>query len=151
MELLNNVKLKLVLNIIGALILGFFEPISYLLFPILWLVVIDIATAMYLIRIVKKESLTSRGFFKKLPQLVLFLIALIAALHADPFFVEFGITQYQAAKLVLSFYGLYELFSILENLGKSGLPIAKQLAAMLEARLPDKINPSHQEDQSDRQ
>lgn len=129
--------MKVVLSLIFSTILCFFAPVSFLLMPILWLVLFDILTGMYVVRVVRKEGLTSRGFLKKLPQILMFLVALSAALHADPFFVTFGIAALQAAKLVCSFYGIYELFSILENLGSMGLPIAKQLAELLKAKLPD--------------
>lgn len=134
-----NLELKKTIMLISAAIISFLAPVNLLLMPILWLVIIDILTAMYYVRILQKQPLTSRGFFKKLPQLSLFFIAVVAALHADPFFVTLGVPVHQAAKLVISFYGLYELFSILENLGKMGLPIAKQLMNILSAKLPDEV------------
>lgn len=136
---MKQIDLKPVLIYLLTIFFAFFEPIEILLASILWLVLIDIVTGAYYIRMVLKEPLTSRGFFKKLPQVAKFLVAVVAALHADPFFVQFGLPQYQAAKLVISFYGLYELFSILENLGKSGLPVAKQIINILSAKLPAEI------------
>lgn len=136
---MKNLDLKTKIFPIATALLVFFEPIEVLLLSILWLVVIDIITGIYVARFIQKEAITSRGFFKKLPQVTKFLVAVIAALHADPFFVQFGLPSYQAAKLVISFYGLYELFSIMENLGKSGLPIAKQFTAILTAKLPEEI------------
>lgn len=133
--------LKKLLMVVLTPLFAFFEPVSLLIIPILWLVLIDIITGMYLVRVVKKEPLTSRGFFKKLPQVVMFLIAVVASLHANPFFVQFGLPEHQAVKMVVSFYGLYELFSILENLGNSGMPVAKQLTKLLSAKLPDEVKP----------
>lgn len=133
--------LKSFLLMVLTPILAFFEPVALLIVPILWLVLIDIITGMYLVRIVKKEPLTSRGFFKKLPQVVMFLLSVIASLHANPFFMQFGLPEHQAVKMVVSFYGLYELFSILENLGNSGMPVAKQLTKLLSAKLPDEVKP----------
>ncbi len=134
-----HIEFKKLVLIAFSAIISFLAPINLLLMPILWLVVFDILTAMYCVRILQKQPLTSRGFFKKLPQLSLFFIAVVAALHADPFFVTLGVPVHQAAKLVISFYGLYELFSILENLGKMGLPIAKQLMNILSAKLPYEV------------
>ncbi len=34
---------------------------------------------------------------------------------------------------------MYELFSILENLGRLGLPVATQLADLLKSKLPDEV------------
>lgn len=132
-------KIKVFLSSLVAPLLAFFEPVTALIAPILWLVLIDILTGMYATRIVEKKPLTSRGFLKKLPQIVMFFVAISASLHADPFFNEIGIEKFQSAKLVISFYGLYELFSILENLGRSGLPVAKQFARILQAKLPEEM------------
>lgn len=134
-----SAKLKILLAAIISPLLAFFEPVSFLIIPILWLVLLDIITGMYATRVVELKPLTSRGFFKKLPQLILFFIAIAASLHADPFFTTFGLAPHQSAKLVISFYGLYELFSILENLGRAGLPVAKQFSRILQAKLPDEV------------
>ena len=134
-----SVKTKVVWSALVAPLLAFFEPVTALIIPILWLVLFDIITGMYVVRVVEKNALTSRGFFKKLPQVVMFLIAISASLHADPFFGEIGIEKFQSAKLVISFYGLYELFSILENLGRAGLPIARNILNILQAKLPENI------------
>jgi phage-related holin len=131
--------IKNVLAVIFSAIISFYAPVQSLLLPILWLVIIDIVTGVYCARIVEKKPLNSRGLFKKLPQITMFLVAITAALHANPFFVTFGLPEYQAVKLVFAFYGLYELFSILENLGKSGLPVAKQIINILTAKLPDDV------------
>lgn len=136
---MKNLDLKTIILPLATTILAFFEPIEVLLHSILWLVLIDIITGIYVARVINKEALTSRGFFKKLPQVAKFLVAVVAALHADPFFVQFGLPGFQAAKLVISFYGIYELFSIMENLGKAGLPVAKQFTAILTAKLPEEI------------
>lgn len=135
----STAKIKAFLSLIVTPLLAFYEPVSSLILPVLWLVIMDILTGMYATRIVERKPLTSRGFLRKLPQLVMFLVAIAASLHADPFFNELGIEKFQSAKLVISFYGLYELFSILENLGRSGLPVAKQFAAILQAKLPDNV------------
>ena len=134
-----SVKTKVVLSSFLTPLLAFYEPISTLILPILWLVLFDIITGMYLARVVERRPLTSRAFFRKLPQVVMFLIAISAALHTEPFFVQLGIEKFQSSKWVVCFYGFYELFSILDNLGKSGLPVAKQISRILASKLPDTI------------
>jgi phage-related holin len=114
-------------------------PVQSFVMPVIWLIAFDVLTGLYVARFVTRTPLTSRRFLRKLPQLVMFTFAMSAALHADPFFVQFGLEAYQSAKFVISFYGLYELFSILENLGKSGLPVAKQIASLLKSKLPDEV------------
>lgn len=130
---------KVMLSGLLASLAAFYMPVQSFIMPVLWLVAFDIVTGVYVARVVENKSLTSRALFRKLPQLLMFLIAMSAAMHADPFFIQFGLGELQSAKFVISFYGLYELFSILENLGKSGLPVAKQLAALLKTKLPDDV------------
>lgn len=134
-----TVRNKVLISGILASLTTFYTPIHSFIMPVLWLVTFDIITGIYVARVIKKETLTSRGLFRKLPQLLMFLIAMSASMHADPFFVQFGLSEFQSAKFVISFYGLYELFSILENLGNSGLPVAKQISSMLKAKLPEDV------------
>lgn len=140
MELLSMSQIKKsVLSLLISPVLLFFSPVAMLVKALLWLVLIDIITGMYSAKFADKKDLTSRGFIKKLVPLSLFFLALTASLHAGVFFAEFGIDKIQPAKWVVSFYGLYELFSILENLGKCGLPVAKQIAAFLKQKLPTEV------------
>jgi phage-related holin len=115
-------------------------PVQSFILPVLWLVSFDVITGIYVSRFISNVEITSRRLFRKLPQLAMFFVAMSAALHADPFFVQFGLSQFQSTKFVISFYGLYELFSILENLGKAGLPVAKQLANILKSKLPEDVS-----------
>lgn len=130
---------KAVLSILISPLLLFFSPVAMLVQALLWLVIIDIISGMYSAKFADKKDLTSRGFLKKLVPLSLFFLALTASLHSGVFFAEFGIDKIQPAKWVISFYGLYELFSILENLGKCGLPIAKQISVFLKQKLPNEV------------
>jgi phage-related holin len=135
---------KFFLTLIITPILLLFMPVNHLIQPLLWLVFIDIITGMYVAKRVEKKDLTSRGFLQKLLPITLFFIAVAAALLSGVFFQEFGIEKLQPAKWVCAFYAIYELFSILENLGKSGLPVAKQIAAFLKTKLPNEVNPDKQ-------
>lgn len=139
MHELNEKLVKLGLSGILAMLTSFYSPVMNLMVAVLWLVAFDVLTGAYVAKVINREALTSRKFFRKMPQLLMFLVALTASIHADPFFVQFGLEEYKAAKFVVSFYGIYELLSILENLGKSGLPVAKQIAAMLKAKLPEEV------------
>jgi phage-related holin len=132
-------KIKAIISLIFAPLITFFAPVSAVVVPLLWLVVLDVTTGIYASRVIEKNPITSRGFFRKFPQVLMLFIAIAGAIHADPFFVQVGIEPFQSAKLVTSFYGLYELFSILENLGRSGLPVAKQFANLLQAKLPEEM------------
>ena len=136
---LSQIK-KLIISLLITPILLFFAPVSTFIAPLLWLVLFDIISGMYVAKRIEKKDLTSRGFLQKLVPITLFFIALASALHAGIFFKEFGIDKDQPAKWVCSFYAIYELFSILENLGKCGLPVAKQIADFLKTKVPEQLS-----------
>jgi toxin secretion/phage lysis holin len=129
---------KLYISVLLSPLCLYFEPYSALVKALGVLVVIDILTGLMSAR-KSGQDITSKSLFKKIPIVGLFLIALVAAKEASPLLVEFGIGAHQAGKWVCALYGVYELLSILENLGRLGLPVAKQLSEMLKAKLPEDI------------
>jgi len=137
-------KVKLILAAIISPILMFFDPYSALVKAIGLLVVIDIISG---ILAAKKEGqpLTSKALWNKIPRVALFLCALAAAKIASPLLLEFGIAEHQAGKWLCALYGAYEFFSVLENLGRLGLPVAKQLSELLKSKLPEDIKKATEE------
>lgn len=129
---------KLLISVIVSPLLMYFEPYSALVKAIGILVVFDIATGVMAARKEGKD-ITSRSFFKKIPAVALFLIALAGAKEASPALLEFGIEAHQAGKLFCALYALYELLSLLENCGKLGMPIASQITKLLKAKLPTDV------------
>lgn len=129
-------KLKLIYAFVISPILMFFEPYAVLVKAIGMLVCIDIFTGALAS---KKEGkpVTSKALRAKVPVVGMFLIALAAAKESSPLLMEFGIAAHQAGKWLCALYGMYELLSVLENLGRLGLPVAKQLSEMLKAKLPE--------------
>ena len=125
-------RLKLFYSLVLSPLLMFFEPYMILVKAIGILVILDIITGIMAARKEGKD-ITSRGLYKKIPIVGLFLLGLAAAKVSNPLLIEFGIEQHQAGKWLCSLYGIYELLSILENLGKLGLPVASQLADKLKA------------------
>lgn len=123
-----------------APILTFFEPYSVLVKALGILVAMDIITGIAASR-KEGKAITSKRLWPKIMQVGLFLFGLAAAKYASPLLVEFGIEEHQGGKLFCALYGAYEFFSILENLGRLGLPIAKQFANLLREKLPQDIKP----------
>lgn len=119
---------------IGGFLLSLITPpevIQTLLFGLAWLIVADIATGVWVAYKYKKESLTSRRFFGKIKQVGVFAIGLWAMVQADSNLQVFGLQEHWGAKLFCGLYAFYELFSLLENLGTMGLPIAKEVKDIL--------------------
>ncbi len=131
-----NAKIKIQYSLLVSPLVLFFEPYEALVKAVGLLVIMDIASGLVA---AKKEnkSLTSRRFLAKVIHVVLFLVGLAAAGAASPLLKEFGIEAHQAGKWFCALYGTYELFSIFENLGRMGFPIAKQFSAFLKSKLPD--------------
>lgn len=129
---------KLLMALVVSPLIMFYDPYSALIQAIGILVIMDIATGIFA---AKKEGqdIKSRAFLRKIPQVVLFLFGLAAAKEASPLLVEFGIAEHQIGKWFCALYGAYELFSVLENLGRLGLPVAKQMSDLLRSKLPDDV------------
>ncbi len=131
-------KVKLIYSIALSPLMIYFEPYSVLVKAIGVLVALDIISGMIASR-KEHKPISSRRFLRKIPQVALFLFGLAAAKEASPLLMEFGIEAHQAGKWFCALYGIYEFFSILENLGRLGLPIAKQFSALLQSKLPEDI------------
>ncbi len=132
----NTSKTKMFLSMILAPVLAFFDPYIILVKAIGLLVIFDMVSGIIAAR-KEGKAINSRSLLKKVPQVVLFLFGLAAAKFASPLLQEFGIDAHQAGKWFCALYGLYEFFSVLENLGRMGMPVAKQFTALLKARLPE--------------
>ena len=134
---------KLLLSFIIAPLLLTLEPYTGLVKSIGFLIAIDMVTGMFAARY-EGKAIQSRQLLRKVPQVVLFLIGLAAAHVASPMLQEFGIQAHQAGRWFCALYGLYEFFSVFENLGRLNFPVARQFSQLLKARLPDdvKIDPS---------
>lgn len=110
---------------------GFLLPVKPFFIGIIGLIIIDILSGMYVAYFVKNESLTSKRFFGKIKQIAAFAVGLWAMLLADKNLEAFGLTDHWGVKMFCALYTFYELFSILENLGNAGLPIAKEIQGLL--------------------
>lgn len=131
-------KTKLIYSFLLAPLLTFFDPYSALVKAIGLLVTTDIFTGILAAR-KEGKPIQSRSFLKKIPQVALFLIGLAAAKFASPLLEEFAIDAHQAGKWFCALYGMYEFLSILENLGRLGMPVAKQFSDLLKKKLPEEM------------
>lgn len=131
-------------------LLNLVAPVQHLFFPLIWLVVIDIASGIYKSRVTNKQPITSKSFFERKSKVILIWVAgLLTMLLADKFLKEINITGNWGAKIYCVWYALYEVISILENLGDSGLPGAKNILALLRGKLPSNIDKSLTKDDNE--
>lgn len=140
---IEDFKLSGIYAVIVTPIINLVAPVQHLFMPLIWLVVIDIISGIYKNRIKKKQPITSKKFFERKSKVVLvWTLGLLTMLLADKFLLEVGIDGHWAAKVYCVWYALYEVISILENLGDSGLPGAKNILKLLRGRLPNNIDTS---------
>lgn len=146
-KLLGVTQKKLILSAILGLIIQFLGDTAPFVKSIFILVVMDIVLGLICAKWYRLESITTRRFLTKIRELGLFAIGLAAFIVSQDAFVEFGLNKFFGAKFFCSAYIFYELFSILENLGDMGFPIASQIKKALQAKLPKELNNEEQNDQ----
>lgn len=134
----STTKWKLLYSAVVSPLFMYFDPYSALVKAIGILVILDVVSGILAAR-KENKPISSRVFLKKIPQVILFVFGLAAAKEASPLLLEFGIEAHRAGKWFCALYGVYELFSILENLGRLGLPVAKQFSQLLQSKLPEEL------------
>ncbi len=146
---IDDLKLSGILSLLATPLINLVAPVQHLFLPLIWLVVIDILSGIYKNRIYKKEPITSKKFFERKSKVVLVWSAgLVTMLLADTFLKEIGIDGHWGAKVYCVWYALYEVISILENIGDSGLPGAKSILKLLRGKLPANIDKSLEKEES---
>ncbi len=131
--------MKFIISSVVAFIVSFLGDTAPLVKSVFWLVTIDMITGMLSSRFYKKEALTTRRFMRKIRDLGMFAIALASFILASDAFVFLKLDKYTGALFFCSIYSIYELFSILENLGEMNFPIAKQIKDYIQNKLPKDI------------
>lgn len=132
-------EVKLAISSILGLAVTFMGDTTPFVKAVFMLVVIDIITGMIAAKYFRKQDLTTKKFVRKVRELGLFGVGLAAFIIANDAFLQVGLASGWAAKFFCSTYMFYELFSILENLGDMGFPIAKQIKQALKAKLPKEL------------
>lgn len=144
----STTKIKLILSAIISPLVMYFDPYLVLLKAIGILVALDIITGIlaktkeeYKIITLEtvKRTFKSRRFFSKVIHLGLFFLGLVAAKESSPILAEFGIEPHQGGKWFIALYGVYELFSVMENLGRLGLVGADLFSKFLKKKLPEDV------------
>lgn len=77
---------------------------------------------------------------------ILFFVGLHQIDTSDVLLMKLGMDQYEAGIYWCVAYGLYELTSILENLGRLNFPIAKQVRKWINSKVPDEFKHEDKDD-----
>jgi len=132
-------RLKMILSAVLAIIINFLGDTSPFLKSIFALVIIDVILGLICAKFYRFEDIKTRRFVEKIRELGLFSVGLAAFIFSAQAFAHFGLSKMWGAKFYCSAYMIYELFSILENLGDMGFPIAKQIKEVLKKKIPTEL------------
>lgn len=78
------------------------------------------------------KKLRSKGL-----EVSMFIITLFATLSINVFWKQYGLDGLTVSHYLISAFGFYHFFSILQNMGKMGLPVAGYFQKWIESKAPD--------------
>lgn len=87
-----------------------------------------------------------KKFLGKLKEIGLFVVVLAAAIFINPLWEQYGLKAYFVANSFIGMYGFYHFFSIVQNAGKLGFPIANQFQKFIESKANDLANISKKDE-----
>ena len=135
-------------------IMGFYAPVSDMLWLLVLLAATDIVTGVITNVIILKEKFSSKRFWqRKAVVTVLFFLGLTGVLAVDLMLKSIAepLNSWISKSWIL-FYGVYELISILENLAKTKkLPLVSRIINVIYGKLPQDVVDVVREEKKDTQ
>jgi len=135
-------KFQIALSAVLAFMGNYLGATAPLVKSIFLLVIIDVVLGMIASKYYRGIDLSTKRFIIKIREMGLFAVGLAAFIICDTAFISVGIASLWAAKFYCSAYAFYELFSIVENLGDMGFPVAANIKKMLKAKLDNNLIPT---------
>lgn len=83
------------------------------------------------------QKFSPRKFLGKIKEIGLFIVVLFATISINPLWKQYGIAEQFIANSFIGAYGFYHFFSILQNAGKLGFPIANYFQKFIESKVAD--------------
>ena len=131
--------IKLGLSSFLSLIYNAFSPTFNLLNALCIVIAIDFAIGVYQ-SFSEGNKFNPKKFLSKLKEIGLFIVVLAAAIFINPLWEQYGLKAYFVANSFIGMYGFYHFFSIVQNAGKLGFPIATQFQKFIESKASDLAN-----------
>lgn len=121
---------------IGSLCVQYFSPSINLLQALGICILLDFVIGLYHSYSVKVKF-DPKKFLSKLKELGLFVVVLFATIAINPLWAHYGIANQWMANSFIGAYGFYHFFSILQNAGKLGFPIANYFQKFIESKVTE--------------
>ena len=140
--------IKLTLSAICSYIYTLFEPSFPLLQALAIVMIIDFVLGVWQAFSIGKKF-DPKKFLSKLKEAGLFVVVLAAAIFINPLWEQYGLKAHLIANYLISAYGFYHFFSILQNAGKMGFPLASVLQKFIESKSTDLANINKKEENNE--
>ena len=144
-EITYQKMIKLGISSIATTIYNAFHPSFDLLQALCIVISIDFVIGVYQ-SFNAGFKFSPKKFLGKLKEIGLFVVVLAAAIFINPLWEQYGLKAQFVANSFIGMYGFYHFFSILQNAGKLGFPLAAQFQKFIESKASDLSNLSKKEE-----
>lgn len=127
----------IILSITSSAIFKMFEPSFPMLYTLCGIIALDFFFGLYHSYHYEHKKFDPTKFLKKLKEIGAFIVVLFATISINSFWKTYGLDAQYVANYFMSAYGFYHFFSILQNAGKMGFPIASYFQKFIESKAPD--------------
>lgn len=128
--------IKIALSSICSYIYTLFNPSIPLLKALAIVMLIDLVVGLWQ-SFGEGKKFDPKKFLGKIKEAGVFIIVLFAAVSINELWQHYGIAKQYIADSFISAYGFYHFFSILQNAGKLGFPIASYFQRFIESKAKD--------------
>lgn len=125
-----------VLSSISSLIVQYFNPSINMLQALGICIALDFVIGLWHSYTVGVKF-SPRKFLGKLKELGIFIVVLFAAIAINPLWKHYGIAEQWMANSFIGAYGFYHFFSVLQNAGKMGFPLAGYFQKFIESKVTE--------------
>ena len=137
--------IKVGLSSFLSILYNAFSPTFNLLNALAIVIALDFAIGIYQ-SFTGGNKFNPKKFLGKLKEIGLFVVVLAAAIFINPLWEQYGLKAYFVANSFIGMYGFYHFFSIVQNAGKLGFPIANQFQRFIESKANDLANISKKDE-----
>lgn len=131
---------KIILSILSSSVVQVFSPTLDHLKALLIVMIIDLAVGLYHSFVYDGKKFDPKKMKSKGFEISMFIITLFATLNINVLWKQYGLDGVSVAHYLISTFGFYHFFSILQNMGKMGFPIANYFQKFIENKAPDLQN-----------
>lgn len=131
---------KLILSILSSSVVQVFHLTLDHIKALCIVMVIDLAVGLYHSFVYDGKKFDPKKMKSKGLEISMFIITLFATLSINVLWKQYGLDGVSIAQYLISAFGFYHFFSILQNMGKMGFPIATYFQKFIESKASDLQN-----------